>query len=326
MTRTAVALVLAAAVFNGAPLPAQDPAGAAIVYPPARATMRSPRVMLFYQPGQLNERARLELRRDGRTISQVGTVGVAVHQVVTLNPGANHIELAIEDSVVMRWDLGFAPPWPAGQLDVPAAPTFRLHASDAASVCSVCHAGVWQPAAGASLEVGQLECFTCHRGLARAPFAHRPAADWQCFSCHRSAGDWALHDVLQPVGPLCLSCHGALVAHFVTSRVGHGPAASGYCTVCHDPHGGQAPNTLREPQSAMCGACHPDHTDGTHITGWTGGRPHPVSGVRDPLHPGRELGCSSCHDPHAENGRFLFRGADAREDLCRNCHAESRGP
>jgi predicted CXXCH cytochrome family protein len=47
-----------------------------------------------------------------------------------------------------------------------------------------------------------------------------------------------------------------------------------------------------------------------------GGKIHPLSGVRDPRNPKREMSCVSCHNPHSADNAKLFTA----KRRCQMCH------
>lgn len=309
-------------------LAAQQDSAAATVLPPQRAVVISERVLLW---APLPDRAggpSLALRLPRRTVPAATTDdGRFLHHIVQLTPGDNHIELAAADSVVLAWDLRYRP---ASSLDAgepEALAPFLLHREVAPGRCARCHPGVWQPGVGVSQPLDSVACFGCHQEFLRGTHRHGPAASWMCLACHRSNGRDRLVEPPARMGPVCLSCHTNVAAGLASAAAVHGPAAGGFCTACHDAHAAEQAALVREPMPALCGQCHSHETDGSHVTGWTGGsRPHPVAGVADPSKPGRELSCASCHDPHASPARHLFREATSSEELCRRCHAGPREP
>ena len=62
-----------------------------------------------------------------------------------------------------------------------------------------------------------------------------------------------------------------------------------------------------------CVDCHEDMADTPHPV-----PTHPISGVPDPSRPGKELTCSSCHDPHgSDHSSLLYQEGYG---ICKRCH------
>jgi predicted CXXCH cytochrome family protein len=202
------------------------------------------------------------------------------------------------------------------------------HAPFAAGDCAACHppapaapgkaaAGAApgtpaRPAPGASPgRVRAAECAACHE-----PFGagHPTSNEVPCLACHAPHATSAPSLIAGRERELCLACHETIAARRAGAVSFH-PAAGGLqdCTVCHAVHAGRGPGLLRRGGAdATCSACHAAHAQFSHPMG---------AGVPDRSHPGRSVGCLSCHDPHGTTfPQFLL--ADPRQDLCLRCHAE----
>ena len=70
----------------------------------------------------------------------------------------------------------------------------------------------------------------------------------------------------------------------------------------HDPHATDNDFRLNKPIVELCTTCHRGFDDGYHVVQRPQGGGHPIGGRDDPLRPGRELVCTSCHDPHGTYG------------------------
>ena len=128
-------------------------------------------------------------------------------------------------------------------------------------------------------------------GLSEAPQRFHRQVPSSCRDCHEmgEAG--------------CLGCHRWAGAK-------HAPVLAAGCVRCHKPSAWENPDI-----APVCAECHPGHRGGKHPR-----LRHPISAARDPLRPGRKLGCASCHDPHAP----VCLSCLGREDLrqwCKRCHA-----
>jgi predicted CXXCH cytochrome family protein len=98
------------------------------------------------------------------------------------------------------------------------------------------------------------------------------------------------------------------------------------CTVCHDPHASDNEFRLRKPIIKLCTSCHKGYDDGYHVVQLPAGGGHPIGGRPDPLREGRELVCSSCHDPHGTNNPRMWYRASERLVLCVECHRKTLAP
>jgi predicted CXXCH cytochrome family protein len=109
----------------------------------------------------------------------------------------------------------------------------------------------------------------------------------------------------------------------------HASAAEGQCLVCHNAHGSDSAFVLTQLVEGHCEACHEEQESGRHVMRRVSpGDTHPVKGKTDPLHPGKDLSCVSCHNPHvAKPGKQIPEKAKRPEDICRQCHRKIKvGP
>ncbi|MCP3905079.1 MAG: hypothetical protein GY715_15755 [Planctomycetes bacterium] len=104
-----------------------------------------------------------------------------------------------------------------------------------------------------------------------------------------------------PPGTSCSTaeCHVSLSS----SRFVHGVLRTGEkCSNCHEADQGDHVYPLKRPGNAGCTHCH---------AATTGQRIH--------QHGATEVGCVTCHDPHASDQRSLIRG-ESVADVCSTCH------
>ncbi|MBI4697644.1 MAG: hypothetical protein HY758_01675 [Nitrospirae bacterium] len=75
-------------------------------------------------------------------------------------------------------------------------------------------------------------------------------------------------------------------------------------------------------QQKTCVSCHEGKDSGRHIiAGYVFGESHPTHGKPDPLRPGKELSCTSCHNSHASDSQRLWAlNAENAFVLCQKCH------
>jgi predicted CXXCH cytochrome family protein len=102
-----------------------------------------------------------------------------------------------------------------------------------------------------------------------------------------------------PHGADCVTsqCH----ATFATAPHIHQPVAKNACDACHQDDIGGHVFPLKRQGSQTCTFC------------------HSVSGMASHQHKALEQGCTSCHQPHASNAKFLLK-ADTVERTCALCH------
>ena len=122
------------------------------------------------------------------------------------------------------------------------------------------------------------------------------------------------------VKDVCLKCH----AQVLSGIFKHGPAEAGYCNLCHDPHASSKRAWLIKSPWRLCTTCHTQHATGVHVvSGFADGGSHPTRKKPDPMRPGKQLSCASCHDPHSADSRELFTyNAKTRVEMCKLCHAK----
>ena len=165
-------------------------------------------------------------------------------------------------------------------------------------------------------------CYSCHRGITAFKQVHGPASTWSCLRCHEADSAPVRYATPTPVRDLCYQCHQDMRDLFFGSKYQHGPTATGVCTICHNPHASNNPFWLKKSPWFLCTTCHFEKASGRHVIAWgPSGQTHPTRGRPDPMKPNRELGCNSCHNPHAANSPALWN-FDARTAvvLCQTCH------
>jgi predicted CXXCH cytochrome family protein len=111
-----------------------------------------------------------------------------------------------------------------------------------------------------------------------------------CFVCHQEQS--RTYAISTDDATLCAKCHERRAA----ARFVHGPVAVGSCTVCHDPHGETNPALLVKSGDELCFQCHAESEVLKHLVQSADG----ASFLR-------EKGCTSCHDPHQAERKFLIR-------------------
>jgi predicted CXXCH cytochrome family protein len=178
-------------------------------------------------------------------------------------------------------------------------------------------------------------CYTCHsESKFKGKSGHTLLG--MCTGCHNphSSNSNKILNGEQPV--LCYSCHDK--AKF-TKKYVHNIINLGGCTSCHAPHISDHPSLLSSGEYELCISCHSTKAKGEHVVALPGRKRHPIRGVKDPSTlkmikvqdpknpkrqievpdpsvPGKDMNCSSCHDPHSSD----FRGLLTQERICSKCH------
>ncbi len=176
-------------------------------------------------------------------------------------------------------------------------------------------------------------CYTCHNNLVSRKNGHSPSVNFACVACHTGvSGENNLIDegrsrYIQPdpIEDRCFMCHERLKEIVRHNNSDHGPAKLGRCNKCHNPH--SSPNLffLRKPIWELCTTCHSEKIEENHVISTFVFRRnkngHPTKGRKDPSREGRELVCSSCHNPHGSKGPFLLRTDEPTPfSVCKRCH------
>lgn len=188
--------------------------------------------------------------------------------------------------------------------------------------CGSCHAGNHdggKPAPKLTAPAPDL-CFNCHdKGNFTKKVQHTAVAGGMCTSCHNPHSSKNAKLLTAPAPDLCFTCHDK--GMFAKKTV-HPPVKDGQCTYCHSPHASDHPGVLTQPLADLCATCHDKQTSGRHVmAAFSASDTHPVKGKPDPSRSGRELSCTSCHNPHASGQKKLLPNeAKSPGDLCLLCH------
>jgi len=211
-------------------------------------------------------------------------------------------------------------------------PCLRCHKSKTAGAhlhpavemgCASCHAephAEEEPELSLSADVPDL-CYGCHGSDAfQGASVHPPVEIGMCYNCHDPHSTDTPKLLTAEPPALCFVCH---EEEAFRKETVHPPVAAGDCGTCHAPHASAHTAHLRRPIVETCAMCHPDRLSGRHVfAAWGLGGSHPVRGMLDPsAADGRELACTSCHDPHSSTRKALLID-DGPEDerLCWRCH------
>jgi predicted CXXCH cytochrome family protein len=219
--------------------------------------------------------------------------------------------------------------------------------------CAICHEG----SSSELMEDGESAlCLICHQGIgelaAQASVPHGALEIARCVECHNPHASKQEHLVKAPGAGPCVDCHDDKAPS--EGEFGHGAIELVGCRACHEPHGSENPTLLRQTGNELCLGCHDARgqgaTDGVvrladrfDVTEEEAasirrvlldssrerGHPitnHPIVG-RAEVH-GRvqvtfdgELSCLTCHDPHKGPSQRMFRwGASSTAEACLECH------
>ena len=194
---------------------------------------------------------------------------------------------------------------------------YFFHTNDHEKICGSCHQLDFNNIEDNPPSPRQSPCFICHsKMLTNYKFVHGPASVWSCTVCHAARSTSLELGVMKPDEKICATCH---ENDWKTMKYIHGPTAAGSCTTCHNPHAADGRYFLRAKTLDLCSSCHEEPASIPHVAlSFSGSGGHPVSMSPDPLNPGQDLTCASCHNPHATNFSTLLR--NDRSLLCQSCH------
>ena len=199
-----------------------------------------------------------------------------------------------------------------------------LHSPSANVYCMSCHQE-GQENTKISMLTGRVDriCFECHvnkKKFKNQAHIHGPVGTGDCTVCHDPHGDKFKYQLwAENRSGICIGCH-TDKKDLVKRREGfysHGILQGGGCKACHDPHASGERFQLIKPINELCSNCH------TRLLGVEKGHPvgnHPLKGKPDPKRKGRELSCSSCHNPHGSSFRYLLIGDMLGGHVCSKCH------
>jgi predicted CXXCH cytochrome family protein len=207
--------------------------------------------------------------------------------------------------------------------------------------CSACHKSVEgksHPDQKGSIVLTQNMpglCYGCHKeSKFKGKSGHTLLG--MCTGCHNPHSSNSNKLLLSDQPDLCYACHDK--AKF-TKKYVHKIINVGGCTSCHEPHISDHPSLLSSPEYELCVSCHAAKVKGSHVVALPGRKRHPIIGVKDPSTlkmievpdpknpkrqievpdpnvPGKNMNCSSCHEPHSSD----FKGLLTQARICTKCH------
>jgi len=295
-----------------------------ILLPPDHSVIESPLVsIVIVTDGTLDS---VQLKVNNSEYRPVEKIKRNVCKVVKLEEGLNTVSIKgfknnvpIEEQKISLFYRSLL-----SQRNSTAPDAFRpyyFHTRERESKCTFCHDLGQRKANKEPQDVSQSACVRCHEKLLDFKFIHGPASVGECATCHSSTVKGLKYRVPKLEQPLCYSCHSDAAVAWKGKQFLHGPFSMGTCSLCHNPHASDNDFFLRKQTTDLCLSCHEEKATGTHIVSGISGSGHPVRGKPDPLHPGKELSCASCHNPHASDfSDLLFRDRSVGFEFCTACH------
>jgi len=193
---------------------------------------------------------------------------------------------------------------------------YLFHSDNVEKACSSCHSMDFLKSGEGKKEPDRSPCYVCHKNIVNYKFVHGPTAVWACTLCHKVKSEGSKLAVAEPVSDTCSICH---EFSWNNKKYMHPPTEAGMCITCHNPHASDKPYFLRLKTNHLCTSCHEEVLSQPHVITGFSGQNHPLEGRPDPSHPGKELMCTSCHNPHGENSEVLLNGYDESESRAQFC-------
>ncbi len=197
-----------------------------------------------------------------------------------------------------------------------------LHGPLGGGACVVCHDPESAPTKFSPRFGGKGElCFSCHKEKnvkqLSLRYFHGPVGVEECTACHDPHGSPFRFQLVEEEKCLCYICHDQ--KRITNGKIVHGAIQQPKgCCGCHDSHASDCEAHVLDFGNALCSKaeCHPRFAEITEDHPVLG---HPVTGK---FGPERSLSCSSCHDPHSSDFRFLLPAE--RHSFCSKCHDDER--
>ena len=226
---------------------------------------------------------------------------------IKLDPGNNSFYLRVvnDDYVEMINDtINYF--YPSDLIDESPGKSFQsgvFHTIENENGCSDCH-----------VELVRNNCEACHSSILDHKTIHPILEEEDCSVCHDpdSSPKHQLLGDMKNDPEYCLMCHGDIEEAINDVEFIHAPATEA-CIMCHDAHASSQETLTVIPVYDICAYCHEDMANTPHPV-----PTHPISGVPDPSRPGKEMNCTSCHNPHgSDHSSLLYQEGYG---ICKRCH------
>jgi predicted CXXCH cytochrome family protein len=302
-------------------------AGLAIVQPPERSIVQSGLLIVVLKgaPDLVDEMQISVNNRKQSIVQKKFKQDVACYDGIRLSYGLNTVKISgfknnkkteeITRQVFYQDDLS------TGSISIPAGfKSYRFHIDEQEKGCSSCHGLDFRKAEDPKDPL-QSPCHQCHKKmLSEYQFSHGPSSVWSCLMCHDKKSKKPKLAVIKPDEKSCSACHDT---SWDNKKYQHAPTAAGACTTCHNPHASDRRYFLRLETGDLCASCHAEILSRPHVISSFSGNGHPVRNRPDPSHPGKDLTCASCHNPHASMSPVFLDARDESKSsmhFCASCH------
>lgn len=302
----------------------------AIVTPQDKSFVESGTVSVVLKaPKNILEEVRIAVNNDIYSFTKSVDMGHVCYDGITLAKGMNRIRITLlkggEAVAEKTIDVFFRSDLSPMSSQVPSGfKRYLYHMPEHENKCAGCHPMSFSRDDKNPPPPGRSGCFTCHKKMIAARFVHPPAADWACLSCHNRKSATGGENALTADNKSCAACHQYSLAKWNKKEFRHGPSDGGRCTTCHNPHTSDHPSLLHANATDLCLTCHEEFLTKPHVVaGGSANGGHPIRKSPDPLRPGRDFTCASCHNPHAgDNSSFLnnYNASMPFHDFCKSCH------
>jgi predicted CXXCH cytochrome family protein len=159
-------------------------------------------------------------------------------------------------------------------------------------------------------------CYGCHKEseekFSGYEYVHGPVSMSVCNACHDPHGADRKGLIRRDIVSICVECHG--MEDIMEQPVIHRPIKEKGCPACHNPHGNNFSYMLDADINAVCTNCHKKIQENNHPV-----NNHPTFGGGYGGNENRTFRCTSCHDPHSSEFRYLISKAEVSE-FCLTCH------
>jgi predicted CXXCH cytochrome family protein len=166
-------------------------------------------------------------------------------------------------------------------------------------------------------------CVSCHDKPKFTKANRHSAPAKGCTGCHTAHVSKEEKLLKSEVPALCYSCH---EESLFKAKFRHRPVARGACLDCHDAHSTEHPVMLITAIEVICLECHSEVKEQPHLVAGFSNKGHPLGDEKtttpaaDPLRPGKQFYCGSCHQPHKADFPKLNRLDPSSTTFCQRCH------